>query len=107
MVYVTFNNDNSHFTSDHSCSYKYIKCPFATARKEHKTRRHMINNEDQGYQKSDKLWKLSAQMQHYKIITCKLTVFCNLSLGSMTALDDNDKSNLTSQANRNSSKSVS
>lgn len=67
----------------------------------------MINSKDQGYKKSDKLWKLSAQIQHYKINIRKLTVFCNLSLGSMMALDDNDKSNLTGQANKNSSKSVS
>lgn len=69
---------------------------------------HTINNKDQGYKKSDKLWKLSAQIQHYKIKICMLTVFCNLSLGSMMALDDDkDKSNLTGQANRNRSKSVS
>jgi len=67
----------------------------------------MINNTDQGYKKSDKLWKLSAQIQHYKIIICKLTVFCNLSLGSMMALGDDEKLNLTGQANRNCSKSVS
>ena len=37
---------------------------------------------------------LGAQIQHYRIIICKPTVFCNLSLGSIMALVDNDKSNL-------------
>lgn len=51
--------------------------------------------------------KTQCSNTHYKIIIRKLTVFCNISLGSMMALEDNEKSNLTGQANRNSSKSVS
>jgi hypothetical protein len=62
-VYVTFNNDSTHFTSDHSCSYKYIKFPFTTPRKEHTAEDTQLTTQTRDI-KNDKLWKLSAQIQH-------------------------------------------